>query len=130
LPPQPTDIRSWLEQLDCRAHLQAFLNAGYDQLPFLHSLERSDYAEFGIDNPQLQTKLAASLMQIDKVKVKCGTQTGLDCFNFHFLSSSFSHPFPFQAELREPSSVEDWLEGLKLSQYKENVLESGTSQFH
>lgn len=95
LPPQPTDIHSWLEQLDCQAHLQAFLNAGYDQLPFLHSLERSDYAEIGIDNPQLQTKLAASLMQIDKVKVKCTTHTTINFMSSLILISPFYRPLSF-----------------------------------
>lgn len=70
LPPQPTDVRSWLQQLDCEDCLQAFLDAGYDEIRFLHSLERSDYAEIGIADAQLQTKLAASLMQIDRVGPK------------------------------------------------------------
>lgn len=68
VPAVPRSVGEWLAQQGASAHAAAFEAAGFDNLAFLHLMERNDYAAVGVVDTQQQTQLAASLHNLDKVR--------------------------------------------------------------
>nr|5ZRY_A Chain A, Ankyrin repeat and SAM domain-containing protein 1A,Ephrin type-A receptor 6 [Mus musculus]5ZRY_B Chain B, Ankyrin repeat and SAM domain-containing protein 1A,Ephrin type-A receptor 6 [Mus musculus] len=113
-------VGEWLESIGLQQYESKLLLNGFDDVRFLGSnvMEEQDLREIGISDPQHRRKLLQAARSLPKVK-----PSGSSGENLYFQSGSSGPEYPLFV------TVGDWLDSIKMGQYKSNFMAAGFTTF-